>query len=191
AEVSARPGMEATVDGSSCKEKVRPSHLSVEACSPGALEAQLERLAFAARELDRADRRQGVDGGLGVVEALRKLERAAGPRRCFFGERCSRAGVREVAVRHGELAPRRKALEQGDRLTRQALGLRGPAGTPDDLRVPAQRVALLESVTERSVALEGLLDHLDRRVELVGDEELVEAAVEEFGALGRRQPVAE
>ena len=72
-----------------------------------------------------ADRGERVDGDLGVAEALRQLERAAGPaHRLLRPSRRPPVPAARLRVRHRELAARRQSLEQRDRLASRALGAR-------------------------------------------------------------------
>src|SRR5207244_8413871 len=82
--------------------EVRPS---------GELEAPLELLEIT---FAHADRRECVGGDLRVAEALRELERALTPSDRLLRTDRGTAGRREVRVRHGELAARRKVFEQRD-----------------------------------------------------------------------------
>lgn len=119
-----------------------------------------------------------MDGDLGIVQALRKRECAPGPGDRFLRARCGAAGRREVGIRHGELPTRRQAFEQSDGVPSRTLRFRGPAGAPDELREPAERVALPEPVAHHPAALERFLERRDSNVVLIGQVARVGLALE-------------
>jgi hypothetical protein len=115
--------------------------------------------------------------------------RAQGNR--FPRARCGPVGRREVGVRHRELAARRKALEQIDRVPSPTLRLRGSAGAPDELREATERVPLSELVALYPAVLERFLERRDSFVVLIGQIARVGLALEQLGSLAQRQPVTE
>src|SRR4029450_993066 len=145
------------------------------------LETLLELLPI---PLAAADRGTGEGGDSLVVEVLRELERTLGPLDCLLAPACAGVGICEVFICHRELPPRRQSLEERDRLASRPCGFHGPAGAPEDLREPPQRVALLEPLPESPTALERVLDRLDRRVVLVAQVAGVGPSLEELRPLG-------
>jgi hypothetical protein len=190
-QVAGREAVAAGRDGRSDEQEVGARDLLGEPGSSCELEAVLELVLPPLPELAGTDRGERMDGDLGVVEALRQLQRPAGPAHRLLRPRRGRTGRGEVRVGHGELASRRERLKEHDRLAGRLLGFRGAAGAPEDLRAPAERVALLQPLTELPSALERVLDRRDRRVVLVGQVARVGAALQQLRALGARQPIAE
>jgi hypothetical protein len=99
----------------------------------GELDAPLEllRTALPRELLDDPDVRQRVDEDLGIVEVLGHAERAPTPvgrRLCIVQVHVE---VREIAVRHGELVPRRELLEHRHARLPDAHRLLCPADVPE------------------------------------------------------------
>src|SRR5918994_657259 len=145
-----------------------PPDLFGESGRLGALEALLELFHALCGELIYANRGERVDGDLDIVEALCEGERALAASNRFLRARCGPVGRREVGVCHRELAARRKALEQIDRVPSPTFRLRGSAGAPDELREPAEHVPLPEPVAEHPAALKRFLEGRDSFVVLIG-----------------------
>ena len=143
------------------------------------------------RRTVNADRGERVDSDLVVVKVLGEVERAPAPRDRLLRARCSAAGRREVGVCPGELTARRQGLEQSDRVPSRLLRLRGPAGAPDELREPTQRIPLPEPVAQQPAALERFLERPDSFVVLIGQVARVGLALEQLGTLAQRQSVTE
>ena len=71
------------------------------------------------------------------------------------------------------------------------LGFRHPAGAPEDLREPAQRIALSARLAGLAVVLQRTLGRLDRVDALIGDVARVRPPVEKIGPLFRRKRVTD
>jgi len=88
-------------------------------------------------------------------------------------------------------APVRKVLEQLDGLPHVPLGFGRAAGTPEDHRQPAKRVAFPEPVAQLPVHLQRVLDRLDRLVGLIRQVALVRAPLQELRLGLDAEPVRE
>src|SRR5438046_3104025 len=66
-----------------------------------------------------------------------------------------------------------------------------PPRTPEDLREPAERLALFQPLAELAPELERLLGRLDRLVDVVAEVAGVGALLEQMRPLARLQPIAE
>src|SRR5262249_6489866 len=100
--------------------------------------------------------------------------------------------------REGVVLPGRRELAAGWQLLEDRHGLRPrdcrllrAPGAPENLRQPAQRVALTETVADSAMTLARFLDRLDGGVALIRHVALARAALEQVCPLLGRQGVAE
>jgi hypothetical protein len=110
-----------------------------------------------------------------------QLEPALSPGTGLVQPRPVTAELGEVAVRHGELPSRWQPFEQRHGSPAGLLGFRHPAGAPEDLGEPAQRIAFLSTVTDLAVPLQRVLSRLDRLEALIGEIALARPPLEQLG----------
>jgi hypothetical protein len=190
-QIASREAVAAVPERSRGEQDVGPPNVLGQPVSRCQLEAPLELAPALLLRLAGAHRGQGLRGDLGVVEPLGQLDSPAGPGRRLLRPGRGRTRPRQVRVGHRQLAARRLCLQERDRRPSGPLGFCGPAGTPEDLREPAERVTLLEPLAELAAALERGLDRLHRGVVLVGHVTSVGTALQQLGPRRRRQPAAE
>ena len=136
----------------------------------GELEAPLELLGAAPRELlNVSDIRERIDEDLGIVDLLREIEGPRSPVDRSFGVLEVHVQVREIAIRHRELAAWREPLECGHGVAANLHRLLRSADVPQQSRQRAKRVSFAALVAELSVTFERAPLRVDRVVELAGD----------------------
>ena len=139
----------------------------------------------------RGDRQLRKERELSVAEALRQHEPARAPREPLVRPRRRGGEEAEVGIRRPELAARRQGLEQSPRVPAGTIRFGDAAGTPEELREPAKRIAFTELVAHLATAFDGFFESCDALVVLVGDQALAGAPLEEVGAFRGGQAIAE